>query len=329
MSNNPYIGQRDAAQSINAQNNAIEPIKDGDTEDIRVIQNPGEAKIDIVFIHGLIGKEAEAWTSNKGFFWPESLLASKVPEARILSFKYSEKVSPPFEEGTRISVISDRLLSGLVRRRKGTHTRPIIFVAHCLGGVILENAIVRAPASDNQEEKGLVPCIRGILLLGTPHFKEGSEEDAKDYFEYALPLEAKSPESLPSNTQLQPLKLIYESFFNLKGTGQARFEIASFCAGRGKAVSEELAQWSKNSRSRVLDRNQLQLSQYETEKDRDFMQVMQTLISWSEVVQETETRTAGSEYVSHATFAGSKSTGMQVGQNTSSISGLTFSGTIS
>ncbi|KAK4065166.1 uncharacterized protein Triagg1_8605 [Trichoderma aggressivum f. europaeum] len=321
MSNNPYIAQKDAAQSIIAQKdttqsfiaqkNATEPIQDDDTEDTRIIQNPGEAKIDIVFVHGLIVKEA--WTSDGRVFWPDRLLASKVPEARILSFEYSEKISPIFEEGTQIPVISDRLLSDLVDLRKGT-----------VGGVILEDAIVRASTSHDQREKGLVPCIRGILLLGTPHFKEGLEEDAKKYFEYA-----RSPESPAFNEQLQPLKLICQNFVDLQKTSQAKFEMASFRAGRGNAVSEALAQWSQNSRSRVLDRDQLQLSQYENEKSRDFKQVVRTITSWSEDVQESETRLAGSEYVSHATFAGSKSTGMQVGQNTSSISGLTFNGTIS
>lgn len=185
---------------------------------------------------------------------------------------------------------------------------------------------MRASNSSNPEEKGLVPCIRGLLLLGTPHFKKGSEQDAKAYFKYAL--EARSPESpifdeQSFDEQLQPLRAIYEEFIDFKGPGEARFKIASFCAGRGNAVSDTLAHWWENSRSQMLDRNQLQLSQYETENDPDFIQVMETLTSWSKI-EQPKARTVGPEYVAHVTFEGSKNAGMQVGQNTSSISGLTF-----
>lgn len=111
-----------------------------------------------MFVHGLIDKAA--WTCDTGVFWPQSLLASKVPEARIMSFEYdSKKINPPFEVETQIGAISGLLLSELVDLRKGavgTHsgnyfiiiltkrqyTRPIIFVAHCLGGVILEDVCI-------------------------------------------------------------------------------------------------------------------------------------------------------------------------------------------
>ncbi|KAL6830557.1 hypothetical protein J3E69DRAFT_327157 [Trichoderma sp. SZMC 28015] len=89
-------------------------------------------------------------------------------------------------------------------------------------------------------------------------------------------------------------------------------------------VSKALVQWSETLRPRMLDRTQLQLSQYENEKNRDFKQVMRILTYWSKIVEEPKARTAGSEYVATVTFAGSTNSGMQVGQNTSPISGFNF-----
>lgn len=176
-----------------------------------------------------------------------------------------------------------------------------------------------ASGSNRRGEKELVPSTRGILLLGTPHFKEESEQDAKKYFQYAG-----SPESSTFNEQLELLKSIHQKVLKLQKTGQAKFEIESFCAGRGNEVSKALVQWSETLQPRVLDRSQLQLSQYENEKNRDFKQVMRILTSWSEIVEEPQTGTAGPESGYHTTFDRSTNSGFQAGQTLHPISGLTF-----
>lgn len=45
-----------------------------------------------MFIHGVLEVGKEPWTSDKGVFWPEKLLVPKLGDARILSYKYSEKI---------------------------------------------------------------------------------------------------------------------------------------------------------------------------------------------------------------------------------------------
>lgn len=49
--------------------------------------------------------------------------------------------------------------------------RPIIFIAHSLGGLVCANALSRAPGT-NEANKLLVDSTRGLIFLGTPF--EGS-----------------------------------------------------------------------------------------------------------------------------------------------------------
>ncbi|KAL2438366.1 hypothetical protein ABEF95_007852 [Exophiala dermatitidis] len=60
------------------------------------------------------------------------------------------------------------------REGEGTIRRPIFFVVHSLGGIVLKSALVDANLSDKSEvKKGIKLSTFGILFLGTPH--EGSD----------------------------------------------------------------------------------------------------------------------------------------------------------
>lgn len=46
--------------------------------------------------------------------------------------------------------------------------RPLIFVGHSFGGLVIEQAVVNANSSGSQYEY-LINLIAGVILLGTPH----------------------------------------------------------------------------------------------------------------------------------------------------------------
>lgn len=179
-------------------------------------------------------------------------------------------------------------------------------------------------ACDDDSRKEFVSCIHGILLLGTPHFKEELEPAAKKYFEYALGTEdAKLPE------ELRDLVSISQNFLGFKQKNEANLEIKSFRASKGTAVSEGLAQLSKTPKPQLLGCTQLQLSQFANEGDNDFKQVLRTLTKWLKKIDQASEEHNGPEHDEpRVDFSGSSyNSGMQIGSNRSPISGLTFNTT--
>ncbi|KAK8140622.1 hypothetical protein G3M48_003253, partial [Beauveria asiatica] len=66
------------------------------------------------------------------------------------------------------------LVSDLCRKRKLTNStdRPIIFVAHSLGGLVLKSALIHSDAARqgaNPEHRSIKLSTYGILFMGTPH----------------------------------------------------------------------------------------------------------------------------------------------------------------
>ncbi|KAF2476197.1 putative ribonuclease p/mrp subunit [Lindgomyces ingoldianus] len=142
--------------------------------------DPQEAKIDIVFIHGLGGNRTSTWTwegDGRKLFWPKDLLPQDCPTARILSFGYNAEFAhffpfygPKFmPEKSTIDNHSTALLRSLTGLRDKTKTanRPVIFVCHSLGGLVCANALSRYHGAD-LASAGLVEKTAGVVFLGTP-----------------------------------------------------------------------------------------------------------------------------------------------------------------
>ncbi|KAI1462466.1 hypothetical protein F4805DRAFT_474391 [Annulohypoxylon moriforme] len=147
------------------------------------LADPKDAIVDIVFVHGLNGGRTSTWTSESDndnpnqVFWPRDLLPSKCPNARILSFGYNAsalhfypifgpKHSPP---AMTISNHSSALLDNLASLRSQTNStdRPLIFIAHSLGGLVCADAVSKQLGADTAK-KNLVTKVCGMIFLGTP-----------------------------------------------------------------------------------------------------------------------------------------------------------------
>jgi hypothetical protein len=83
---------------------------------IRAVREPANAKVDIVFVHGLHGDQAP-WTSEADVFWPEKLLPGKISDACILSFEYDAAVGLFFDEDDEVTDISNDLINELMDHR--------------------------------------------------------------------------------------------------------------------------------------------------------------------------------------------------------------------
>jgi protein SERAC1 len=96
----------------------------------------------IVFVHGLTGNRRNTWTHPDGVFWPEDLLTKDLPTARVMTFGYDADVVG-FSKTAGNGTLRDHgksLTNDLAMRRvrSNSTTRPLIFIAHSLGGLVVE-----------------------------------------------------------------------------------------------------------------------------------------------------------------------------------------------
>ncbi|MCJ1396142.1 hypothetical protein MMC18_009031 [Xylographa bjoerkii] len=141
---------------------------------------PTSSLVDVVFVHGLNGDPHNTWTTTPtNVFWPADLLPQFVEEqkARLLVYGYDADVASLAGSGVtkdKIHNHAERLVADLFanrRIRKATE-RPIIFVAHSLGGLVVKRALIYS--SDitgvrTEHLRSIFVSTYGILFLGTPH----------------------------------------------------------------------------------------------------------------------------------------------------------------
>lgn len=66
----------------------------GETYGLRVLHEPAEPLVDIIFVHGLTGDSYNTWLeAESGIYWPVHLLSRDVPKARIMTFGYDADVT--------------------------------------------------------------------------------------------------------------------------------------------------------------------------------------------------------------------------------------------
>ena len=173
----------------------------------------------VVAVHGLGGDPINTWKNPKqSKSWLEDFLPSDVKGARIFTFGYNADVV--FSDSTAsVWDHSKSLLGSLLdeRETEDERQRPIIFIAHSLGGIIVKQALVWAymePQYSNTLEHTL-----GVVFFGTPH--RGSDKAGS----YASVL-AKTASAVlykPSSKLLETLKTNSEKLMDL--TSQFKFHI--------------------------------------------------------------------------------------------------------
>ena len=103
--------------------------------------------------------------------WLRDLLPCSAPfvKSRIMTFGYKSTLVDR-TSNDRIQDWADELLRqiGYVRTMAVEQSRPIIFVCHSLGGLVVRQAMVRLQTQPNKFD-GLKLIHCGLLFLSTPH----------------------------------------------------------------------------------------------------------------------------------------------------------------
>ncbi|OBT89651.1 hypothetical protein VE02_01795 [Pseudogymnoascus sp. 03VT05] len=128
--------------------------------------------MDVVAVHGLQGDWKYTWEDDSKN-WLRDFLPTQVQQLRILSFGYDSSIA--FSSSTPdLRDLATKLLNTLGRKRDTSQEkkRPILFICHSLGGIILKQAMIIANERASLHA-WFLEHIKGVVFMGTPHL--GSE----------------------------------------------------------------------------------------------------------------------------------------------------------
>jgi predicted alpha/beta hydrolase family esterase len=130
----------------------------------------GAAQADVIFVHGLDGGPFQTWQHDAKrqndcwLYW----LANDAPQISVHTLEYaaisSEWLGPAMPLGDRAKEVLNELA------RRGIGRRPIVFVCHSLGGLLVKQLL--RMASEDAAGPGWRPIsdqARGVVFVATPH----------------------------------------------------------------------------------------------------------------------------------------------------------------
>jgi hypothetical protein len=121
-------------------------------------------------------------------FWPRDLLPKAIPPIRVFTYGYDVDIINAFSTAGKASVYqhAKTLLNDLadVRTSKEENERPIIFVVHSLGGIIVKDALSQS-RNERTHLRDILPATAGVCFLGTPHRGSGTASLGKVASEFS------------------------------------------------------------------------------------------------------------------------------------------------
>ncbi|KAG0554316.1 hypothetical protein KC19_12G081800 [Ceratodon purpureus] len=162
-----------------------EGIKELIRDSVYLLSEPGHGapNMEVVFIHGLTVEDYHdaywrTWTvgNNDTECWPIKFLKADFPNARILAVCYDSSLFVAGAAGmSDLYAAGETLVSALVEKpvSVGLNNCPIVFVCHCLGGLLAKQIIVhvddRKQHRNDPKYKNFLDNIRGFQFYSTPH----------------------------------------------------------------------------------------------------------------------------------------------------------------
>jgi hypothetical protein len=210
----------------------LEDVKQG----ITTLYPPPHSKIipevDIVFVPGLGAHPINSWQSNiSDFNWTSHKdgLVRDFPKSRILLYQYESAWTGPLKVKQYLGNLALTLLHGLRINREKYPRRPIVFVGHSMGGLVIAKAITLADAHRDQFPV-MFETIAGCIFFGTP-FGGASAAAAASSFaligeKFDMTISSKLVEVMkPEDESLRELK---HDFMRLVGKLSQKIEVFCF-----------------------------------------------------------------------------------------------------
>nr|CEG05229.1 unnamed protein product [Fusarium clavum] len=127
------------------------------------------ATVDIIAVHGLGSNVDRTWTwrqSEEPVHWLKdaNMLPKIVPTARIMVFNYDSTWMSDAPR-TRVELCGEDLIRSMHNLR-GHCDRPVVFVAHSFGGLVVQDGLIFADRE--REFQYIIKNTAGLVTLGTP-----------------------------------------------------------------------------------------------------------------------------------------------------------------
>jgi hypothetical protein len=141
----------------------------------------GAPDIDIVFVHGIRGGAFITWRQEQAFTrggargnvdhsvcWPAAWLAPIFPSARMITAEYAAPAT--WWEGESLPLYA--MVNNMAERlaAAGIGSRPVVFVCHSMGGLIIKEIIGRGTERDAPESlRRISEAAVGAVFYSVPH----------------------------------------------------------------------------------------------------------------------------------------------------------------
>jgi len=126
---------------------------------------------DCIAISGLGSHPFGSWQphgGNKSFMWLRDAAPDSLQGARTLIYGYDSKLA----DSTSFQSVADIARKFILHLKSGGWNRPsskpIVFLAHSLGGLVLMEAIIQIAESRDQRISSILDHIRGAIMFGVP-----------------------------------------------------------------------------------------------------------------------------------------------------------------
>ncbi|MCJ1391030.1 hypothetical protein MMC18_003891 [Xylographa bjoerkii] len=287
---------------------------------LKVLHGVEDATVEsIIFVHGLTGHREKTWTAKGAERpWPQTLLPQKLPSARIMTFGYDANFIDwkSAVSQNRVSDHAEGLLSTVANFRcsDNTNDRYILFVAHSLGGLVCEDALLMSRNSSIEYRQKIIDCTRGIAFLGTPHAGSDLSKWARWVTRVPVPLISMNRKILePLNRTSGTLGRIEDDFCQMLARinkDERRTDVASFyetleIRGVGMVVPRESAKLSQYANTPIRA-NHEGMTKFNSLQDDGFLSVSGQLHRWVQEFRHLPGCISTVPYPQNPSFVGRK-----------------------
>ncbi|TGJ80423.1 hypothetical protein E0Z10_g8343 [Xylaria hypoxylon] len=145
--------------------------------------------------------------------WIRQGIRKEVSKARVMLYRHRE-----LAEGMTIQTAADDLIEQVIKNRAGLEkARPIFFICHSIGGLVVKSALIKA--RKREDLRPLLFDCHGITFFATPHRGSSymSMPNLRESIQQLLFLERPLPRSITKELRLgyKPLLKLHDKFMDV------------------------------------------------------------------------------------------------------------------